>query len=472
VRESGRVAAAIAILEDFERRRVPLKTAIADWARNARFAGAKDRAWISGLCLDVLRRRSSLGAVMGGQSPRAATLAALKFLWGRSTDDIAALAAETPHGPGALTDEERQRLNAFAPPFTGELSAKRTEGGIGVSAPPPSAAPTPPPQAGEESRHQLSVIADFPDFLEPSVTRAFGEAAIEEMRAFSSRADVDLRINALQATIEKAREAVKTVGAIQHPFVRTALRIAAPDATDRTPAVTVIPAFNKGWVEVQDLGSQIAALAAGDVNGAQVLDLCAGGGGKTLALAALMENKGQLYAYDNDARRLQPLYERARRAGVRNLQIVNPATDKAMLDALAGKIDVVFVDAPCTGSGTWRRHPDTKWRLTEDQLKRRMAEQDSVLKEAARFAKPGGRIVYVTCSFLMEENEDRLAVFRAAHAGFAFIPALAEIEKTGLLTEAGRAALARCVTPDGALRMTPARIGADGFFVAVLQGKR
>ncbi len=436
MRDSGRVSGAIAILEDFERRRVPLKTAIADWARNARFAGAKDRAWISGLCLDVLRKRRSLGAAMGDDSVRAATLAALHAMWGVSAGDIAALAAETPHGPGALTDNEVAGLR----------------------------------RADEISR--TSAIADFPDWLQPSVQRAFGDKAAEEMRAFTARADVDLRLNTLQASPEKALDALKTVGAVQHPFLKTAARIAAPDATDRAPAVTIIPAFNKGRVEVQDLGSQIAALAAGDIKGAQVLDLCAGGGGKTLALAAMMENKGQLYAYDNDARRLQPLYERARRAGVRNLQIVNPATDKAALDALSAKMDVVFIDAPCTGSGTWRRHPDTKWRLTPDQLQRRMAEQSGVLTDAARFTKSGGCIVYVTCSFLPEENEDRLAEFLAAHPEFEQRRALDEIAKTGLLTADGRAALEKCETAEGALRMTPARTGSDGFFVAALSFRR
>jgi 16S rRNA (cytosine967-C5)-methyltransferase len=293
--------------------------------------------------------------------------------------------------------------------------------------------------------------------------------AAKEMAAFAARADIDLRLNTLQVSPKKALGALQTVGAAAHPFVKTAARIAAPDATDRAPNVTIIPAFNKGWVEVQDVGSQIAAAAAGDAKGAQILDLCAGGGGKTLALAALMANKGQLYAYDSDARRLQPLYERARRAGVRNLQIVNPATDKAALDALAGKMDVVFIDAPCTGSGTWRRHPDTKWRLTVDQLKRRMAEQDLVLSDGARFVKPGGRLVYVTCSFLIEENEDRLEAFLAAHPEFRQIPALEEIERSGLLTAEGRAALTPCETEHDALRLTPARTDTDGFFVATLR---
>lgn len=460
MREPGRVSAAILILEDFERRRVPLKTAIADWARNARFAGAKDRAWISGLCLDVLRRRASLGAMMEDASPRAATLAALVLVWGRGVNDIEALAAEEPHGPGALSEKERAQLAMFASPVYGR--GARGEGAAREL----HSSPTPLPPAGEG---RMSTLADFPDWLEPSVERAFGDSALAELRAFAARADVDLRINTLEASIDKARDATATVGAAPHPFVETALRIAAPDSVDRAPAVTVIPAFNKGWVEVQDLGSQIAALAAGDIKGKQVLDLCAGGGGKTLALAAMMENSGQLYAYDNDARRLQPLYERARRAGVRNLQIVNPATDKAALAELEGKIDVCFVDAPCTGSGTWRRHPDTKWRLTKAQLERRMAEQDAVLAAAARYVKPGGRIVYVTCSFLMEENEDRLGAFRSARAEFEFVPALDCIKASGRMSEAGLAALLKCETSDGALRMTPARIGADGFFVAVLK---
>ncbi len=455
MRDSGRIAAAIAILEDFERRRVPLKTAIADWARNARFAGSKDRAWISGLCLDVLRRRRSLAAAMGDQCPRAAVLAALRVVWGMSANDIAALAEEQPHGPGALSDAERASLHSLFPAKAGICASEKLDPGFR--------------QDERRGESDLTVVADFPEWLEPSVERAFGADGAAEMAAFAARADVDLRLNTLQTSPEKALDALSTVGAVQHPFVKTAARIAAPDAMDRTPAVTIIPAFNKGWVEVQDLGSQIAALAAGDIKGAQVLDLCAGGGGKTLALAAMMANKGQLYAYDNDARRLQPLYERVRRADVCNLQIVNPATDKAALEALATKMDVVFVDAPCTGSGTWRRHPDTKWRLTPEQLGRRIAEQDGVLNDAARFAKPGGRIVYVTCSFLFEENEDRLDTFLAAHADFERLRTIDQIAATGLMTKDGLAAIEKCETADGALRMTPARTGSDGFFVGTLR---
>ncbi|MEM9619053.1 MAG: RsmB/NOP family class I SAM-dependent RNA methyltransferase [Pseudomonadota bacterium] len=424
---SGRLFAAIEILDDFDARRVPLKTAIADWGRNNRYAGAKDRAWISGLCLDVLRRRQSLALAMNDDSARSLVFGVLRFLWNVGVDDLSE-AATGEHGPGPLSEVERQKL-ASSPPL---------------------------------------IAGDFPEWLTPHIERVFEDDAATIMGGFAERADVDLRLNTLKVEPEKALAALKTVKGEALPILTTTVRITAPAPSEKAPAVTVIPAFNKGWVEVQDLGSQIAAAAAGDIKGVQVLDYCAGGGGKTLALAAMMKNTGQLYAYDRDPRRLKPLYHRAKRAGVRNLQIRSPAGSER-LDDLKGKMDVVFVDAPCTGAGTWRRHPDTKWRLTEKQLARRMEEQDQVLREAAVFVKPGGRIIWVTCSFLMEENEDRLAAFHAAICGFAQSPTLESLDASGLLKPDGRVALATCVTSDGAIRLTPNKLRADGFFIAVLQ---
>jgi 16S rRNA (cytosine967-C5)-methyltransferase len=447
MRTSGRLSAAVAVLEDFERRRVPLKTALADWARGARYAGAKDRAWISGLCLDALRRRNSLSFAMNDARPRALALATLRFLWKAPLEEIAATAAETPHGVGPLCTEEQRRLSREdAAAF---FEAAEHAGAHRFEDAPPY------------------VLGDYPEWTHAPMTRALADPVGEGM-ALATRADIDLRMNTLKVEPEKIIAALKSVGAAAHPYLKTAARIEAPDPSEKAPAVTVIPAFNKGWVEVQDLGSQIAALATGESKGAQVLDLCAGGGGKTLALAALMRNTGQLYAYDDDPHRLKSIYERARRAGVRNLQIRNPAGGET-LDDLAGRMDVVFVDAPCSGSGTWRRHPDAKWRLTPEQLHRRMAEQDAILAAAARYAKEGGRLVYVTCSLFMEENEDRLAAFRVAYPEFQPIDALAEIDGTDLLADEGRAALERCRAGEHALRLTPARARADGFFIAVLR---
>lgn len=434
MRLSGRLSAAIEIISDFEARRVPLKTALADWARGARYAGAKDRAWISGLSLDILRNRQSLSTMMGDESPRAAVIACLHFEWGISLDELQEALCEEPHGAGALTEPERVRLET-------------------------------PNSLDDEPLH---VRGNFPEWLAPNIERVFGTDAVKIMSAFADRADVDLRVNGLKTEPEKALSALKSVKAKPIPLLKNTARIEAPSPSEKAPAVTVIPAFNKGWVEVQDLGSQIAAAAAGEVKGAQVLDYCAGGGGKTLALAAMMENTGQLYAYDRDPRRLKPLFHRAKRAGVRNLQIRSPAGDEG-LDDLVGKMDVVFVDAPCTGAGTWRRHPDTKWRLTEQQLQRRMQEQDIVLRQAAEFVKPGGRMIWVTCSFLMEENEDRLSEFLSANTDFSFEPVIDGIEASNLLPQEGCDAIKPMITPEGAIRLSPDKLRADGFFIATMR---
>ena len=419
MRDGGRLSAAIEVLTEIEARHRPAKLALKAWGDASRFAGSKDRAFVSGLVLDALRKRRSLGWMMGADTPRAVALGALRFGWNWPVERIADAAGEEPHGPGALSDDERGALEK-----------------------PKSLDEAPP-----------AVRGDYPDWLDQNLERVFGDARADEAAALSARAPVDLRVNLIKSDPERAAKVLQPLKAEHVELLPQAFRIAAPDPAERAGAVETIPAFGKGWFEVQDLGSQLAAAAAGEVKGRQVLDFCAGGGGKTLALAGAMGNTGQLYAYDNDARRMADLIPRATRAGVRNLQVRSPV-EKDPLRGLEGKMDVVFVDAPCTGTGTWRRHPDTKWRLTPEQLERRMAEQDQVLDDAAPQVKPGGRLVYVTCSILAEENEDRLAAFRERHPGFT----VKAIQLAGLPT-----------TPEGYLRMTPLRTGTDGFFVAVLE---
>lgn len=420
MRDGGRIGAAIAVLEDMEQRRKPAKLALKAWGDASRFAGSKDRAWVSGLVLDVLRRKRSLGWRMEADGWRAAALGALRFDWGWPVERIAEACADAPHGPGPLTDAERARL-----------------------ARPRDLAEAPAPVRG-----------DYPDWLDAPLSRVFGDTRGEEGAALSARAPVDLRVNTIKADAAKALDALADMGAAPGGYLPTTLRIAAPAAAERAAPVEAHPAFIRGWVEVQDAGSQLAAACAGDIRGKQVLDFCAGGGGKTLALAAAMANKGQIFAYDADARRMKDIIPRAERAGVRNLQVRTPL-NKAPLQDLVGKMDLVFVDAPCTGTGTWRRHPDAKWRLSPDQLQRRIKEQEGVLREAARYVKPGGRLVYVTCSLLAEENEDRVAAF-AAERGFQARPI--EIE-----------AAERFRTPEGRLRLSPHVADTDGFFAAVLE---
>lgn len=421
MRDGGRLAAAIDVLNDIETRHRPARMALKGWGESARYAGSRDRSFVSGLVLDVLRKRRSLGWKMGDDSVRATALAALRFAWGWPLERIAEAAAEAPHGIGALTEAE-----------VAALSNEKSMTG----------APAP-------------VAGDYPDWADASLARVFGDDRAEEGAALADRAPIDLRANRLKTDPDRAAKALAPLHAQPAGLLPDAFRIPAPAATDRAGSVETIPAFGKGWFEVQDLGSQLAAACAGEIKGKQVLDFCAGGGGKTLALAAAMGNTGQLYAHDSDARRMADIIPRATRAGVRNLQIRSPV-EADPLKGMDGRMDVVFVDAPCTGAGTWRRHPDAKWRLSEEQLYKRMAEQDAVLDQAAPLVKPGGRLVYVTCSIFAEENEDRVAAFLGRTPGFAVRPITLE-------------PVAEHVTPQGFLRLTPRTAATDGFFVALLE---
>ncbi len=426
MRDGGRLAAAIEVLDDIETRHRPARLALKTWGERSRFAGSKDRAFVSGLVLDVLRKRRSLAWRMGADSNRAAAIGALKFEWGWTSQAIAEACADEEHGPGALSAAEAAALEAPA-----DLEA----------------APDP-------------VRGDYPDWLDEDLGRAFGDRRVAEAQALAQRAPVDLRVNLLKTDPIRALKALAPLGPETVDLLDGAIRIPAPDPSRRAGAVETIPAFSKGWFEVQDLGSQIAASCAGEVKGRQVLDLCAGGGGKTLALASAMGNTGQIYAYDSDARRLTDTIRRGERAGVRNLQIRSPVNQEP-LAGLEGKMDVVFIDAPCSGSGSWRRHPDTKWRLSPEALERRMADQDQVLDHGATFVRSGGRIIYVTCSILPREDEDRVEAFLARQGGaFQVQPATDRPELTPWLT------------PQGYLRLTPAGAQTDGFFVAVLERAR
>jgi 16S rRNA (cytosine967-C5)-methyltransferase len=262
---------------------------------------------------------------------------------------------------------------------------------------------------------------------------------------------------------EEAHDALPHLGAVETPLSPLGLRI-MPSEDGRGPSVQSEPEFIKGWIEIQDEGSQLVGLLSGVKPGEQVVDLCAGGGGKTLELAAMMENHGQLYATDGDTRRLAPIHDRLTRAGVRNVQVRTPRGGADAVTDLNGKIDCVLVDAPCTGIGTWRRNPDAKWRLRPGSLDVRRKEQIAVLDRAAALVRPGGRIVYITCSILPEENDDTLAAFMERHAGFK------AVKSSEVLASAGLESLQKIVRPTTyGLQLTPLKTGTDGFFFSILK---
>jgi 16S rRNA (cytosine967-C5)-methyltransferase len=429
----ARLSAAIEVLNDIEARRRPATDALKDWGLAHRFAGSGDRAAIGGLVFDALRRRSSAACLMGAATPRAILLGALRLERGLSLDAIARLADGSRYAPAA--------------PDAAESKALATGAGRLDDAP-------------------AYVHGDYPDWLDPYFAAVFGEERAEEGAALASRAPVDLRVNALKGDREAGASALAHLHARPTPWSPAGLRIVLP-AEAKSPPIQAEPAFIEGLVEIQDEGSQLAAQLAGARPGELVIDLCAGGGGKTLALAALMENRGQIYATDADLRRLAPIHARLARAGVRNVEVRSPRGKvPASLGDLECAADLVLIDAPCTGIGAWRRNPDAKWRVRPGALDERIKTQYAVLEGAASLVKPGGRIAYITCSLLDEENGAQVRGFLARHPEFAVVPTEEATSVLGPRKPQFDAAVQ--ISPEGLL-MTPRRTGTDGFFVALIR---
>ena len=427
---AGRIAAAIEVLEDIETRHRPVSVALRDWGVSHRFAGSKDRAAIGNIVYDTLRHRATGAFAMGSDSPRALVLATVGQIWGLGSEGLNQTFSNDRHAPENLSEIESAAVDA-----------------------------------ADRDGMPDYIKAEVPEWLVPSLQRVFGPDWVREGQALTGRPPLDLRVNTLKADREKVERALTRQGAKQTPHAPTGLRIAPTDGDRRHPNVQVEPGFQKGWFEIQDEGSQVAALSVGVGPGDQVLDMCAGGGGKTLALAAAMENKGQVIATDNDRSRLAPIFDRLKRAGTRNVQVRPAGGDLA---ELKGRMDAVMVDAPCTGTGTWRRRPDAKWRLRKPMLRERMAEQTGLLNEASSFVKPGGRLVYVTCSVLPEENDDRIGEFLDGDPDFKSVDPAAVIERA--LGEAGASRIAGAWLGTGnGFMLTPNLTGTDGFYVAAIE---
>ena len=437
----GRIAAAIEVLTDITNQHTPVTDALRDWGKSHRFAGSKDRSFIGNIVHDALRQKSSIAWRMGfadlsEASPRAITLGTMGFVWDYSTDEISAAFADDGHSPSALTEAEIEALSGA---------------------------------------HDLSlapdwVRADVPEWLWPAFDGNFGEDAIAEGIALATRPPLDLRVNTLKSTREQALAALTEFGAQPATLSPIGIRIPAKPKEGRLPTIQPEAIYQTGGVEIQDEGSQIAAILVNAQPGESVLDYCAGGGGKSLAMAGAMNNEGKIYAFDIDKRRLAPLYQRALSAGADMIELRPPSQSAgkgqgaSVLSDLKGKMDRVLIDAPCTGTGTWRRKPDAKWRLSEESLERRMNEQAKVLDQAADYVRDSGYLIYVTCSVLAEENEAPVYAFLEANKAFQIVSA-GEVWEDTFLKEAGQP-----LSVDGAsVTLTPATMGTDGFFFAVME---
>ncbi len=434
MRHGGRIQAAIEVLEDIIERRTPAAHALRDWGKAHRFAGSKDRACIGGIVFDALRRKSSTLWRMGFDdeedtgAARALVLGTMVWGWDESVDSLTTTFTEDDHAPAALTKDEIAAL----------------QGGRDLVMAPDW------------------IRADIPEWIWPAFTNNFGDNAVAEGQAMLARPPLDLRVNTLKTNRKAALAKLKDFGGVAAELSPVGVRIKAGTKLDRLPNIQSDPVFLMGEVEIQDEGSQIVSLMVDAKPGETVLDYCAGGGGKTLALAADMNNEGKIYAYDIDKRRLAPLYARTQRAGATNVEVVQPPQNN--LKKHRGSMDRVLVDAPCTGSGTWRRHPDAKWRLSLSTLELRMAEQKTVLDQAKQYVRPDGLLIYVTCSLFAEENEGQVYAFLEDNKDFELLSS-GEVWEDRIGTKK-----AMPWSEDGCtLTMTPASTDTDGFFLAVMR---
>ena len=427
----AQVAAAIDILAAIDTEERPADEVAANYFRRRRYIGAKDRGHIAGHVYTVLRHRAALDWWIAKHTteigPRSRVLATLVLIEAWRPEAVAESCDGDRFRPAPLSEAEKRLVSDLA-------------------------------------RHALShpempraVANDLPEWLAPYLERVFGKGLEHEMTALNTTAPIDLRVNLLKADREVARRALAAEGIKTEPTSWSPIGLRL---TERVP-LGGLAAFKDGLVEVQDEGSQLTALLTDARPGMRVVDVCAGAGGKTLALAAQMANRGKLVACDVSARRLGDAARRLRRAGVGNVErrALIGARDK-WVKRHAGGFDRVLVDAPCLGIGAWRRNPGDKWHVTKEDLADLIARQRDILGSAARLVRPGGRLVYATCSLLHEENEAQAEAFLAAEPGFSFVP-VAEIWDEAI----GGAA------PGGEryLRLTPARHGTDGFFVAIFE---
>lgn len=401
--------------------------AVRHFFRKRRYAGSKDRRAVTGLAYDVVRQHAQDMWRLDENDTMACRVALRLAMDGENWQPF--FASKDPYSPEALSDDELASIEAA---ITKSMDAAPSHARYG-----------------------------FPAFLNDAIEARFGDRLDAEMMALQDRADLDLRVNILKGTLENARNRVEREELTCQTTSLSPFGLRLP-AGSRIQDTHV---YQKGRVEVQDEGSQVAALLCGAKAGDQIIDLCAGAGGKTLALAAMMENKGQIHAFDNDAKRLKAMPARLARGGVHNVQVtlLDEAGHKR-LGKLANSADVVLVDSPCSGSGTWRRDPALPWRLTPDRLTRLTDTQQALLQAASELTSAKGRIVYVTCSILPQENEEVVERFLSQNSGWKLRP-----YRDIWPSEGDRPVPNSLSMLPEALQLSPASHATDGFFIAVLE---
>jgi 16S rRNA (cytosine967-C5)-methyltransferase len=437
VTPGARLQAAIELLAAIHSSASPADRVSAAFFRSRRYMGGGDRRDVIDRAYRVLRSRAALdwwiektGMALPDRE-RARMIASLALIDKWSADRIAGSFDGGQYRPAPLTPEERRLAQGLQ--------------GKSVSDP----------------KQPVAVRLEFPAWLEPELSELYGADLEREMAALMAEAETDLRANALTATREEASEALAAehVTAEPTPLSPLGLRVVS------RPNLASLSCFKNGLIEVQDEGSQLVALLADARPGQRVADFCAGAGGKTLAMAASMKNKGKLVASDVLVGRVERAATRLTRAGVHNVERRGLTSERdPWVKRHAGSFDRVLLDAPCSGSGTWRRNPDAKWRLAPKDIEELVALQRRILESAARLVKPRGRLIYATCSLLRRENQAQVEWFLGANPGFHLLP-MAEVWREAI----GSAPPEGNGVEGPYLSLTPARNATDAFFLAVLE---
>jgi len=406
---------ALGLLLELDR---PADAQLSAFFRNYPNFGPRDRSFIAEAVYGVLRRLRSLQVLAAPATPRRLLLAWLARHGGRNMREFEAL-------------EDKAQLDKADLEWLRGLKGAKLEN---------------QPEA---------VRLDLPDWLHERLVVQYGDYLPTLMDSLNSAAPLDLRVNPLKATRDEVLVQFNREGVVAAATALSPLGM----RLQGKPALQKHPLFLDGSVEVQDEGSQLLGLMLAPKRGEMVCDFCAGAGGKTLLLGALMRNSGRLYAFDTSEKRLGRMKPRLVRSGLQNVQALLIAHERdAKVKRLVGKFDRVLVDAPCSGLGTLRRNPDLKWRQTPESVNELTQKQHDILEAAARLVKAGGRLVYATCSLLVQENEDIVAAFLGAHPDFRVIPAVEVLAAQNIAIEMGNY-----------LRLDTAKHGTDGFFAAVME---
>ncbi len=437
----SRVQSAIELLEQIfiawqSEKRFPADKLLEQHFKSHRYIGSKDRAYVGELVYWCLRHKASLEWWLKEKlkSPVHARAIVLTALMLRRDYTVSAL--------DAITQDSKYSLPRLTP-----MEMKRCE----------ELAARDPPLRGDESNMPSHIRLNYPEWMEPMLRQSLGDDFDKALLALNEQAPTDLRVNTLKTTREQLQSDLHKEG---FEAVPTALSPIGLRLSKRGPIFTSAP-FKQGHFEVQDEGSQMVALLVDAKPGMKVIDFCAGAGGKTLAMAAAMQNKGRILAWDNSEKRLEQIVQRLRRAGVDNVQThVLTSEHDAFIKRHKASADRVLVDAPCSGTGTWRRNPDLKWRFTKKDLEEVLALQQSILQSASRLVKPGGRLIYATCSILKNENEKQITEFLKSGNNFRVVCAKKIWDKTSATDKTDEVSY---------LWLNPHQDGVDGFFAAALE---